>query len=840
MWLVNKKPSDIPIMSTYRKLQANRNPNKSRPRVSVEQIKNRKRQYGSLKRPITKVVISQNPVLVMSDNTEENQRLQAQMSNVSHKLDEVAERMNRDPNPVIIRQSAPNVEFDLPEMVAPYEMRILEEKLQHLQDNFHTQLEELREQNEVYRASVDSKDQQVQELATRLETQKQNILSRHQTLSKSLSEEISTIQQQNKAYEQQLASRDYKIEALDVKMVNMVQRVQEKQSTVDGLTEQLTQLHAQNADYKNQLGQKSEQIQQIEVRMAKLLQVRGDEYSQLHANYEKAQEDYKALQTQLESKLGNVTEAVHQSLQSKYQELNTSLQAQIEARQGQMHDLGQRMVEMKDKTTAEYQKLKEQHGGLLEDVRGGIEERKNQITDLESRIKQIHDTVSTKNESQYLQEQLEALVKQSDTYDQELKQRDGRIDALEALLTQYSLSNTQNNETIREKYESIQTEYSRLIETLEKQLESRLTDAAKNNTDLEAKVKHEYEQMRKRHEELTVQMQTQLEEKHGLIRGLETKLTSLTDKSSQEYLETKAQYDTLTEEIRHRVQEQLEERRKQLHELEDKLSKVINESNDQMKEKITELQDRSDTYSDELKKKEVQIGSLETRLTESTQALKEESKKLFEDVNKQVQLLNTEVKELDGRLNVVKDDLAKQIQDQKTNLDQSSTRIREVEEKVMQSIEARQALEKEARAVLGMHKQLDTEYKDFTQKFQTQVDALQKRYQQLHTVMLSNMEESERGNQSVQELIGLHKNMEQEYQTIMTSYDQQHEDYKSSLQEKDDRLKALESQVKEQLENVEQRIVNIQNSGGASGVGKPKHTRIDELAIPRHITPKKL
>jgi len=136
---------------------------------------------------------------------------------------------------------------------------------------------------------------------------------------------------------------------------------------------------------------------------------------------------------------------------------------------------------------------------------------------------------------------------------------------------------------------------------------------------------------------------------------------------------------------------------------------------------------------------------------------------------------------------------------------------------------------------------LDEQFQLIRDTFKTQYETLQKRYQELHTIMVSNMEETERGNQSVRELIELHARVEQEYKDMTQSYDQQQKEYKMSLLQRDGRLQLLEEQVKLQLDNVDHRLTCLQNQTGDAAVGKPTlSARLDELAQPRHITPKKL
>lgn len=141
---------------------------------------------------------------------------------------------------------------------------------------------------------------------------------------------------------------------------------------------------------------------------------------------------------------------------------------------------------------------------------------------------------------------------------------------------------------------------------------------------------------------------------------------------------------------------------------------------------------------------------------------------------------------------------------------------------------------------------IENEYKSISANFKQQYDTLQKRYQQLHTIMVSNMEETERGNQSVRELIEVHTRIEKDYKDVTTSYEQQQNEYQESLKERDARLKLLEDQVKQQLDSVDSRLITLQHSseqgvGGVGGVNSRARlsSRLEELAQPRQITQKK-
>jgi hypothetical protein len=156
-----------------------------------------------------------------------------------------------------------------------------------------------------------------------------------------------------------------------------------------------------------------------------------------------------------------------------------------------------------------------------------------------------------------------------------------------------------------------------------------------------------------------------------------------------------------------------------------------------------------------------------------------------------------------------------------------------VEEKFGNKVNINQEIDK----LSSLYKTLDQNYTNVVKDFKSQFETLQKRYQQLHTIMVSNMEETERGNQGVKDLIELHQKMETEYKDMTITYEKQHDEYKQSLQDRDDKLRILETQVKNQINSIEGKLTNVQNK--EIDVNNQRMSRINELAQPRFITPKK-
>ena len=138
-----------------------------------------------------------------------------------------------------------------------------------------------------------------------------------------------------------------------------------------------------------------------------------------------------------------------------------------------------------------------------------------------------------------------------------------------------------------------------------------------------------------------------------------------------------------------------------------------------------------------------------------------------------------------------------------------------------------------------MYQKLEQYYHEMNNKFKSDFETLQKRYQQLHVIMISNVDENERGNNNVKELIELHQKIENEYKEMSLAYKNQYEDYKKSLQERDDKLTTLEKQIQSQIMSAENKMFDIENRPERESSITKTGSRINELAQPKFITPKK-
>ena len=86
----------------------------------------------------------------------------------------------------------------------------------------------------------------------------------------------------------------------------------------------------------------------------------------------------------------------------------------------------------------------------------------------------------------------------------------------------------------------------------------------------------------------------------------------------------------------------------------------------------------------------------------------------------------------------------------------------------------------------------------------------------------------------------LHQKMETEYKDMMKSYEKQYDEYNKSIQDRDGKLIFLENQIKTQINNIEGKLKDVQNQENNTTTTNSRMKRINELAQPKIITPKKI
>lgn len=836
-------------MSYYRKLHKERGQKKhplSHPHRGVsaaERIKRQRRKQRSLKLPIAKVVISQAPYFSGKQLKQDRQMVLDQMSNVNRRIDEIEVNMTKGQFSNAMREQT--LKTDEQSNITTQQIERLEEMIRkhsddvrHVKEGFNQigeevrkeihseihseteklkadtlhivktllekKLEFLKKENDEYFKELKKKSEQIDSLWSQFSTREEQHVAAQV--------EIDEIRKMNRTYQEKLEARNAQIQDLDSYVRSIVHNMELKQNNVDELNKKLDELCTENQKCRAELEDRNNEI--------KLLEEKGQkEYEWIKTKYDSLKAEYqyliKELSSQFENRINSLTST------SKHEAIIKSLE--------------KRIAELKAKASEEYGRLKSDHNKIITDVKNTlldkIHEKQAKIKDLETQINIIYETTTKKTETSELKENLEDIIQKASIYTQELENqslriskdfasRDQRINTLEKLIAEYSSKAITTQD-------EIQNDYQKIIDALEKQMEIRLNELKATDEALLNQSQADYKQYEEMYQSLKEEYRVAHEdskarivEKQEQIDALTKKLQVMEDKSTEEYKTIKQEHDSLVKDMKEHIRNEMVQRREHINHIEEKLSDLIQNSTKHMKSQIQQLE----TASQEKDKR--------------IQTLESETHKLFEQVNVEVQKLSSEIDTINARLASAKEELQSQLVSQTFELDTNSQKIKKLEDKLQKSIETNAIIKQQTTEILEMQKSLGEEHKSFNKKFNEQVGALQKRYHQLHTIMLSNMEEAEQGAQSVKELISLHHNLESEYKKVIQSYEEQHEDYKRSLQEKDQRLKSLETQVKEQLEQVEHRISTIGNEGRNSG--HKQRTRIDELAIPKHVTQKKV
>lgn len=734
---------------------------------NLDALKNEKRLTLSLRRPVTNVVISQNPLF--SSNS--------------------------------CGGSGPQLDlpkFDTLEKSPAIDSAAILTQINEVKEALNSQVSELRQTNEEYRKELAARDFQLETLYQRLEEQTQKF-TKQDTMSRQLSDEIMSLRNANRAREEDLQARDHHLNELKQRIEQM----------------------SQDTDNKKQL------LEELQSRLTSLDSDRASTYLQLKTEYDTQRQESQALiermQAQLDEKINATQQKELAALKSQYADVTKRLDEQIQLRQLHLQELESKMASIQDTSTEEYQTMQTEHGQVVRDMYDKMAEQFQQNQHQIEDLKQHLTAVREENQGE-----VSKLKQQALEYDQRLQEREQRISDLEKLLAEYNTQTKSNNEQMSNKHAAIQTEYQRLLDALESNFQEHLNRVAQHNVSLEANLKQEYESIKSRHDDLARSLQSEIDKKQEHLTVLENAMNQVADKNSTEYKTIRSQYEDLHAEVNGHIQLQLDERRRQILELEEKMSLAIDNVSEDLKTQLNVLQQQAQTNSVELQDKDDRIQELDRKFT----AYSEE-----------VGRMRLRVKELDTRLSDVKSEIENRIGQQQTMLAEVQTKILDLEQAMEQARANQEKARLESLEILNVQRKLQEDHEartaDFNShltSFNSQIDTLQKRYQQLHNVMVENMEESERSGESMQELLKLHRDMDLQYKQMMAMYESQHNEYKQALQEKDDKLMDLESQLSNQISAVEARIGAIKGMGNQ--VQRQKSTRIDELAQPKHVTQK--
>jgi chromosome segregation ATPase len=585
---------------------------------------------------------------------------------------------------------------------------------------------------------------------------------------------------------------------LMVEIGNKLSRMQESHDqTISSLRSELKGYYSDELE-RVKLSLHSDSLKQVEEKWNEIVQ----------------QVKTKANHDEVDMKVSQVTDEFTQQLESKIRETKYTIDADIDSKIKQIAGEFDRQLESK---------IRETNHAFNTDLDSKVTHLCTRIDTLDSTV---HDSVQSgvtdvKNELQ--QFKMEVITKQSlvdhlrsqlDELSQTLQERhrsiEGELSKLKndvVYKEQIEVADTVTDE-FEDKLARIKTEFHadleskmhKLQEEVQLLIDQKLSKIGGENTSLEEKLNQEVMQYRQQ------------------IQSLSSYLQEMQVKSANELSSIKEEYNSTVLSTRDQVQSHIEDCQKEIQGVESRLVSILAE--------LELVHQENKTVS-----QSVQAHTEETRAAVTD--LKEGHSSLFA----QIPPIRENILDIEKRISEIKHEFDAHADVHNKKSIQQNERIGTLDQKV-DLLE--QKTEKRTLDLSEACKYLDAEYKMISDTFKSQYEVLQKRYQELHTIIVSNMEETERGNQSVRELIELHTRIEQEYKDMTNSYERQQQEYKTSLQKRDDRLKLLEDQVKTQLDNVDQRLTMIQNDD-VSKTGSLTHSaRIEELAQPRHITPKKI
>lgn len=590
----------------------------------------------------------------------------------------------------------------------------------------------------------------------------------------------------------------------------------------DSILADLSQLHVSVSQF-NHIPQVESSVSAVS---SDLMVEFGNKLSRIQASHEQSID---SLRTELEGYCSKALDTVYRSLHAdSLKQMEEKLSNAIQQIKDQVTEHNATQIESKIHETkqiidanmeSKVIQLETRMDMLKSTVRDSIELG---IADVKNNLQQFKmEVIAKQSLVEYLRSQLDEL---SQTLRERQQSIDGELSRLKNEVVykeQIEVADTVTDE-FEDKLAHIKSEFHaeldskmhKLQEDIQLLIEQKLSKFGGEGTSLEEKLNQEVMQYRQQ------------------IQSFSSYLQEMKIKNADELSSIKEQYNSTVQSTRNQVQTHIEDCQKEIQGVEARLVSILAEL------EIVHQENKTVSQS-------VQAHTEETRAAVTD--LKEGHSSLFA----QIPPIRKNILDIEKRISEIKHefDTHEDVHDKKSiqyvqhlgTLDQKVDTLRHQVESMDQK--TADTLAQTAKKTLDLSeacKYLDEEYKMISGTFKSQYEVLQKRYQELHTIIVSNMEETERGNQSVRELIEMHTRIEQEYKDMTHSYERQQQEYKTLLQKRDDRLKLLEDQVKSQLDNVDQRLTMLQNDDG-SKVGSSAHsTRIDELAQPRYITPKKI
>lgn len=583
-----------------------------------------------------------------------------------------------------------------------------------------------------------------------------------------------------------------------------------KQMIKQSMSEAKTNMNNLKSEFESKIqsvGEKTSHISELEEKMSHMIKEFKEEYELLKNQQNTAKTQFNNLVSELKSEIqksNEMTEGSETQLRLSINTLKNHLSQKVE----EIKELETRMDFINEKFDDNVNELEEKYSNLSNEVINNI----NPVIelskkDLDAMRKNMETLDNTCVKSELFNTEINRIHKNhqdheklTEIFSSQIENKVHDIEALISKMEKKSNVNFENNKNTTEKlYESIEelkTNMENQANSLLKISESKLAEGISTfqhqleefKTDVNSKIDDKIDK---------IESDQHLRES---IKKVKTEFNSLIENNIQS---VKSSIDKLESEYKsdhNSVKESIDNNNTTIHEIkeENKIFKKeyaaeYNDQYNQIKEVQNELKSASSVWNESSHK-----------ITEDVRILKESLQKESESKSEILQKLIDVSKELESKINSVKSEKDK------------------IDKRTQEMSELQQHLEEKCSII-------ETNFNDKYAK-------IGKRYNQLHTILLSNMEEFEKESQNVNEIVDLHEKIKSEYKSMMNTYDTQHEDYKKSLKEKDDKLNSLELQVKNQLEEVERRISHMNTN--SEPLNKP--TRIDELAVPKHITHKKV
>ena len=822
--------------------------------------------------PIYHVQIIQNPHVYLKELSQEQDHVIQQMAELTRRLSDMEKRT------IISGDCSRDCSLQKKDDFLP-KLDILHQKLKACEANT-TIVKKLKE-------TIDQQDVRINQSTTLTQSFYQQLkaslekLQNEVTNAISTSEEITTIKNS-------ISDTTTLISQLQTTIFSTQSAcdgVDEKLSTIDHqiqLTNQsITAAHQNIVLVENKTLSYLQQFDQFRSRIVNLLKIDQDQSSSVITVLEKQiNQITKQLQSHLE-----VIRSIEKNLKENIAECGANVNTKTQSLQDQILSL-QQLFENQQKAFTQWMQDNKftQHNNQLTQHNNQLTQHNNQLTQ--------HTTQLTEHNNQINQQNAQLTE-----HDNQLTQHNNQLTEHDNQLTEHDNQITQQNTQLTEHTTQL-TEHTNQLTEHNNQLTQQNTQLTKHTTQLTEHTTQltQHNNQLTQHNTKINQHTTQLtelnhEQRTGNIT-LNQNISSLTTKIKQ-------QITTFTDQFLSMNTRQMDEIKKQISEvsvglnlvktdllaLETKFFQMIKSctNTDDLMAIRAEYIQLLNTESQKLQKDQTTVIS---NLSDQTTAMQKEyrdlshrTEEIMNERYEQIQMIQIELKEEkntsssnykqlqalhQAAVEGIRMDMEKELIERKQHYDTlektMGVRFEQLEKKIDHIYTQHNLLNQQNQTAQQTDLQHNTHLKQLQEKtnqlsqatdelsqttnhhqlsIQTmskQYETLQKRYQQLHTLLVSNMEDAERSNQSVRELIELHKKIETEYKDMVEMYDKQQTDYKNSLENRDNKLQQLESQVKEQLHTMENRITQLHTTEPVVS----RLSRIDELAVPRYITPKKI